>query len=322
MDMIFSVIIPTYNRKDILKKCLNALFSQTYPQSEYEIIVVDDGSTDGTEELVRTIINDSPCTLRYFKQRNKGPAAARNVGIKNSNGEIILFIGDDIISTPTLVEEHIKWHKEYPDSNVAVLGYITWSPEVKITPFMKWLENGGPQFHFWQISHKVDVDTKDYFYTSNISMKRKFLLENNGFFDEDFPYAAFEDIELGYRLKKKGMILKYNKEAIGYHYHYISLDDCCKRMIRVGESSLIMAKKLGERQDSFSLNESSSLKILTRIRTLVYYFIAKACYPIAKFYEMRGIKKNIFNFVMGYYCNIGVKMYKDKIKGLNPLTGC
>ena len=300
-----SVIIPTYNRKNTLKKCLNAVFNQTYPKTDYEVIAIDDGSTDGTEELVNSLLNDSPCVLRYFKQENKGPAAARNVGIKNAYGKIILFIGDDIIVTSTLLNEHVKWHKEYPNDNVAVLGYVTWSPEIKITPFMRWLENGGPQFHFWQIKDKVEVDTQKYFYTSNISLKRKFLLENNGFFDEEFPYAACEDIELGYRLKKKGLILNYNKDAIGHHHHFMPLTDTCRRMIRVAESSQLLAKKIGKEQKYYS--KSVIREILSKFKLIIYY-------SLAKFHEKRVIKKNIFRYVMEYYYLIGIKNYKNQIK--------
>lgn len=307
-NLFLSVVIPTFNRKNILRKCLYALFDQIYPKSDYEIIIIDDGSTDGTEELVKSLLNNSPCILRYFKQANKGPASARNVGIRNAWGEIILFIGDDIIATPTLLEEHFRWHQQYPEDNVAVLGYVTWSPEIQITPFMKWLENGGPQFHFWQIENKNEVDPQSYFYTSNISIKREFILRNNGFFDEDFPYAAYEDIELGHRLKEKGMILKYNNKAVGYHYHYVSLDDACQRMIRVGESSQILAKKLGKKGNSFPpLN-------ISLLRGIVSMGRAVVCYPIAKFYETRAVKGIIFGYVMSYYTHVGIRRYWNKTK--------
>lgn len=298
--MKLTVIVPTYNRKNILKKCLDALFTQSYSQSDYEIIVIDDGSTDGTGELVNSLINGSPCPLRYFKQENRGPAAARNVGIKNVNGEVILFLGDDIIATSTLLVEHAKWHGQFPDDNVAVLGYVTWSSEIEITPFMRWLDNGGPQFHFWQIKDKVEVDTQKYFYTSNTSVKRKFFLENSEFFDEEFPYAAYEDIELGYRLKKRGMILKYNKEAVGYHYHYSSLVDVCQRMIKAGESSQILAKKIGREQKYYS--KSVFREILSKFKFITYYLLAK-------FYEKKAIKENIFKYVTEYYYLIGVEKY-------------
>jgi len=240
---LLSVIIPTYNRKGVLVKCLNALFHQTCLRSVYEVLVVDDGSTDGTEEVMRKFAASAPVKFRYCRQEHKGPAAARNVGIRNARGKIILFIGDDIIATPNLLEEHLKWHAQYPEDNVAVLGYVTWSPGIEVTPFMYWLENGGPQFKFYQIADQIKVNC-EYFVTSNVSLKRRFLLKNGAFFDEDFPYASYEDVELAYRLDKLGMKLLYNKNAIGYHSHYMSLDDACRRMEKVGESMKIYARKV------------------------------------------------------------------------------
>jgi len=240
MAFSLSVIIPTYNREDTLKKCLKALFKQTYSKSDYEIIVIDDGSTDGTEATVKAIIEESPVGLKYFKQENKGPAAARNVGIRNAEGEIILFIGDDIISDKSMLEEHIKSH-ENENENVAILGHIQWSPEMRLTPFLKYLEEQNIQFAYSLIKNPGNLGY-NYFYGSNISLKKTFLLKN-GLFDESFPYAAYEDVELGYRLQKKGLIIKYNKNAIGYHYHPTNLSKYCKRMEVVGTSMVIISKK-------------------------------------------------------------------------------
>lgn len=299
-NLRLSIIIPTYNRKDILKKCLTTIFNQTYPQNMYEIIVVDDGSTDGTEEMLKTMINDAPCNLRYFRQENKGPAAARNVGIRNANGKIVLFIGDDIIITPSLLEEHLKWHKEHTEDNIAVLGYITWSPEIEITPFMDWLENGGPQFHFWQIKDKVEVDAWRYFYTSNISLKKTFLLKN-GLFDEDFKYAAYEDIELGSRLQKRGMLIRYNKNAIGYHYHPFNLNKYCNRMLYLGSSAVILSNKHPETYH-FSLPKTS----------LVKRILKKCSYPVIRnlisFLDSFGIDfHSWYGKILDYYKFEGAK---------------
>ena len=308
--MKLNIIIPTYNRKDILKKCLKALLDQTFPRSDYEIIVIDDGSKDGTEVMFKSIINSFSGVLRYFKQDHKGPAAARNVGIKNANGKIILFIGDDIIATPTLLEEHIKWHGQHPEDNVAVLGYVTWSPEIKITPFMRWLENGGPQFHFWQIEDKVEVDAQNYFYTSNISIKKEFLLKNNEFFDEEFPFPAFEDIELGYRLKQRGLKIIYNKDAVGYHYHYTSLTNTCNRMERVGEASIIYSSKVGGSKKILSSQKTFSAK----------RFIQKVFYPaavliskiIAAIFEKKKSLPMVYSFVLKGYSRKGAEIAKKR----------
>ena len=299
-SMGLSVIISTCNREDILKKCLNALFEQTYPKSSYEIIVVDDGSTDGTENIVKEIIRKSPVKLRYFRQKNKGPAAARNIGIRNAKGKMILIIGDDIVSTPDLLKEHSIWHERYPDDNVAVLGYVTWSPEIEITPFMHWLENGGPQFSYYKLQNGYEVSWGN-FWTCNISLKRQFLVDN-GLFDEDFPYAAYEDSELGYRLYKKGLKLLFNKSGIAYHYHYISLDDACQRMIKVGESANIFSKKI-QHETKLISNQPIS-KFLSKIKFAIYYLVARC-------YEKRRIKEKIFLYVMDYYWFIGNGRYNE-----------
>lgn len=126
---------------------------------------------------------------------------------------------------------------------------------------------------------------------------------NNSLFDEDFPYAAYEDSELGYRLHNKDLELLYNKSAIAYHYHYTSLDDACKRMIKVGESGLILAKKIGNEQKLFS--KPLFRKILGRFKFIIYY-------ALAKFYEKRAIKEEIFGYVIGYYGFIGMKKSRDR----------
>ena len=241
-SLSLSVIIPTYNRKDVLSRSLSALFSQTY-KGEYEIIVINDGSTDGTEKEMKRIMKNAPVSLKYFRQKNKGAAAARNVGIKNAEGKILLFIGDDIIPTPNLLEEHINYHNRYPEKNKAVSGYVTWHPDLEVTPFMWWLENGGPQFSYNDITTTDGEIDCTYFCSSNISLKRKFLL-SGGLFNEDFPYASYEDTELRYRLEEKGLKIIYNPNAVGYHFHPISISSYCKeRQLKKGISEVILCTK-------------------------------------------------------------------------------
>ena len=240
---VISVIIPTFNRSEILEKCLLALHHQSIERDRYEVIVVDDGSTDQTEKVVhatRSVFSG----IRYLKKDNRGPAAARNLGIRNSKGEILLFIGDDVIASPDLVREHVRWHKEnYPRDHIAILGFVTWSPEIKVTPFMKWLEHGGPQFGYYRFVHGQDVPPGD-LYTANVSYKKSFLLRHS-LFDEDFSYAAFEDSELGLRLSKKGLIGIFNKKAFAYHHHPMTFSSYCRRMENVGAASLLLYEKLG-----------------------------------------------------------------------------
>lgn len=222
-----TIIIPTYNRKEILLKALEGYKNQTARAGILEVLVVDDGSTDGTGAAVADFSQTSPNTIRYLAKQNKGPAAARNYGIREAKGTLLLFADDDIIPRPTLVAEHIAWNRRYPADNFAILGHVSWSPELHPTPFMEWMELAGVLFGYGFLLPGEEVSFW-YFYTCNISVKRQFLMKN-GMFDENFRAAAFEDTELGYRLINKGLRLLYNPEATGYHYRRFSYADACRR---------------------------------------------------------------------------------------------
>lgn len=98
-----TVIIPTYNRKQYLEQAIKSALSQTAKPAE--IIVIDDGSTDGTEELLKNNYQ----TIRYFKQNNKGPAAARNLGLRMARGQLIAFLDDDDIWPPYKLEKQLNF---------------------------------------------------------------------------------------------------------------------------------------------------------------------------------------------------------------------
>ena len=221
-----TIIIPTYNREKVLTKALNGYLAQSSPHLIHELLVVDDGSTDGTESMVREIGKRSPFPIRYLRQPNKGPAAARNLGISEARAALVLFTDSDIIPERSLVEQHVQWHRNDPQISTAVLGYVTWSPEVKATPFMRWY--GEVEIFGFRRLRDQRVAGFQYFYTCNVSLKTDFLREN-GQFDEQFRTAAYEDTELGYRLARHGLKLLYNSDAVGYHYQFFSLDDACKK---------------------------------------------------------------------------------------------
>lgn len=290
-NFLISIVIPTYNRKEVLEKCLRGLGDQDFQRADYEIIVVDDGSSNGAEISLDKLSKSLDVALRYFRQENKGPASARNIGIKNAKGSIILFLGDDIIARRDLLKEHYRWHVKYPQDNYAVLGHISWSKEIKVSPFMRWLENGGPQFAYGLIKDTIEADAEGFFYSSNISLKRQFLLSADSFFDEAFPKAAYEDLELGHRLKKLGLILKYNRGALAYHEHYTSLAAACRRMEMVGQYSRLFCEKTGRKPKDYT--RPLWLEAVSRLKFGVYYLMAK-------YYENRSIREDIFKYVMEY----------------------
>jgi glycosyltransferase involved in cell wall biosynthesis len=221
-----SVVIPTYNREKVLARALGGYLAQSSPRLIHELLVVDDGSTDGTESMVLALSRRSVFPIRYLRQPNKGPAAARNLGIREARSALVLFTDSDVIPERDLVEQHIEWHRMHSQITAAILGYVTWPPEMKATPFMRWY---GERTLFWfdQLRNKREASFH-FFYTCNLSLKTEFL-RSCGQFDEEFKSAAYEDIELGYRLSKRGLQLLYNSAAIGYHYQFFSFGDACRK---------------------------------------------------------------------------------------------
>lgn len=249
--MKISVIIPTFNRAQTLERALKAFSEQSLNKDDFEVIVVDDGSLDNTEQTVTKAGKDIH-HLKYIKQENQGQGIARNTGIDYAVGDIIVFSQDDIIVKSTFLMEHLRFHLRYHYDNDAVLGLTLWHPDLNLTPLMNWLTNGssilgrfgGHQFAYEKLKGKTTADY-NFFYTSNISLKRKLLKKYK--FDPSFSGYGWEDIELGYRLTKvAGLSIYYNPDAIGYHYHQISEQQMCSRMQSIGSSAHILHSKYPE----------------------------------------------------------------------------
>jgi glycosyltransferase involved in cell wall biosynthesis len=233
--LALSIVIPTQSRATILTSCLEALFAQQRLPAGAEIVVVDDGSTDDTGGAVERAQTGAPLPVRYFRQPARGPAAARNLGLRHARGAIVLFLGDDMIATPTLVAEHLRIHDAWPQPEVAVLGFITWAASLEVTPYMRWLETSGNQFDFESIRGQDEVDPARYLYTSNLSLKRAFLIDGDTWFDERFRHALLEDIELGRRLADRGLRLRFNPSAVVRHHHAVTLAGYARRIERTSE---------------------------------------------------------------------------------------
>lgn len=272
-----TIIIPTYNRKDILRKTLAAYCSQSAPEEILEILVVDDGSADGTDSVVAQSNAGSPIPIRYLRQENRGLASARNHGIREARGEIVLFGDDDVIPSADLLSEHLGWHRNYPEASVGVLGRVSWSPEVHPTPFMEWLGLDGPLFGYRHLSPGMGVDVH-HCYFNNTSLKTEFL-RANGTFDEEFRAYGYEDIELGYRLTKRGLRLLYNPDAVGYHYKSMSFADACRRaQLVVAGQRFFETKEAGAYLAEIAGRGQRSLK--SRTKKLLVRWLTPALAPL------------------------------------------
>jgi glycosyltransferase involved in cell wall biosynthesis len=272
--MNLSIIIPVYNQEKIILKTLNSLINQNIFVNNYEIIIVDDGSTDKTLKILNSFKEKRKDKISILKTMNKhGKGAARNLGIKNARNEIVILLDGDIIASKNLLIEHIKWHKKFFKENFAMLGHISWSPKLKVTPFMYWLEHGGGQLNFDRLKHNKEVDYKN-FYTGNVSFKRNFFLKN-GLFDEDFGREMYEDLELAYRLNKKGLKTFYNKKAKAYHYHQTDIEKYSKRMIAVARGAKILFKKHPELKDKIAFSRFNFRTTLNQIFSPIYFIFGK-----------------------------------------------
>jgi glycosyltransferase involved in cell wall biosynthesis len=207
--VFFSIVIPTYNRLPILQKCLKALEFQDLSSEyidNYEVVVVDDGSTDGTLDWIKQNQQQLP-HVRTLAQNHAGPAAARNLGINQAEGDWIIFIDSDLVVTSTFLRSHaeslLKGMKELKSDRLFTYGAVIntcnfddpTSEPYKLTDF-----------------------SAAYFATGNVAIAKKWLQEA-GMFDTSFSQYGWEDLELGVRLKKLSLKLVKCPKAVGYHWH-------------------------------------------------------------------------------------------------------
>ena len=236
-----SVVIPTFNRPDSLEKALRGYGDQTLASDRYEIVLVNDhGDADAVERVVASA--GRGLDLRVLDNTGpRGPAAARNLGIDAARGDVILITGDDIVPAPQFLDEHLSVHRKHRGWNVAVLGKTDWHSDIEMTPFMQYLTGeGGQQFAYAGLRSGGRVPF-DRFYTSNVSLKRGFLVEEETLFNTQFTAAAYEDIELAYRLHLRGMQMRYAPAALGYHDHAMDPISFLQRQVRVGRMLTLLS---------------------------------------------------------------------------------
>jgi glycosyltransferase involved in cell wall biosynthesis len=219
--VFFSIVIPTYNRLPILEKCLRALEIQTFDDqivTNYEIVVVDDGSTDGTIDWLKTNAIELP-HVQVYKQAHKGASAARNLGVEQAKGDTIIFIDSDLVVTPVFLQSH----SEALQQGQQTLGndkLFTYGAVINTANFD----------HPTAEPYKVTDFSNAYFATGNVAIARHYLIEV-GLFDLGFSLYGWEDLELGVRLKNLGIKMIKCPQAVGYHWHPAFSLDRLPRMI-------------------------------------------------------------------------------------------
>ena len=238
----FSVVLPTYNRASVLEKVLAAWERQVPDDLCFELVVVDDGSSDSTSEVIDAF-ETTRFTLVGLRQENAGPATARNHGLAAATGRYVLFTGDDIEPAPDLLAQHLEAHRTLPDDRWAVLGRVSWARELQLTSTMQHVDGVGAQqfsYHFMEDGAEYDFR---HFYTANVSASRRFLEQEVSGFSGDFPAAAFEDAEYALRLSRRGMRIVYRAEAQAYHHHPYGVQSFFERQEACGRMAAVLVRK-------------------------------------------------------------------------------
>ncbi len=202
-----TVVITSYNRRELLRRCLDSLAVQTLDQSRFEVLVLDDGSTDGTTEMVESL--STPYKLRLLSGSQRRWARARNAGVEAAEGRICLHVDDDIICGARMLADHVAAHEE--GERIVAVGKLIQAPPDADDWYAHAFAQGLNE-HYDELLQRPPAWTDCY--GANLSTTRAVYLEVGGF-ATDLPAAI--DLEFGYRLVEAGCSLRYLPDADGIH---------------------------------------------------------------------------------------------------------
>lgn len=306
----FSVIFPTFNRSATVERTLRHLAAQNYPSDRYEVIVVDN-STDETPVMVERLAAELACSVRLLHRPERLPAVKRNIGLREASGDLIVYLNDDVWVVPEFLAEHARSHREHGGEPVAVLGHIEQSPEMAPSPFSEWFV----PFDYKSVARDARKGLSwIYFWTMNISLPRREMLERNLVFHEDWAEIGEEDVELGYRWTKAGYRIVYNPRAFGFHYHPHTLASATRLLESIGRGvrdleALVPDPIVHERWGIFSWRNRPRMVLRGLAREALFN---KATVPLAERW-LNGLQRNnpvsrwMYWKVLMHYANRGYR---------------
>ena len=206
-----SVIIPSYNSKDYIAQCLEKILDQSYPRDRYEVIVVDNGSTDNSPAIIQTY------PVKFLTESRKGPSAARNTGIRHAAGEYILFIDTDCMAGKDLIQRHMDAQAYYRKQDPAVRVVGGGIAGINRN-FWALCDN----YCSWYMNHpklKPRIEERQHLPTANLSVERT-VFETTGLFDENMRFG--EDSMFCKMVKQKGYKLYFEPKAVAGHINRTS----------------------------------------------------------------------------------------------------
>jgi glycosyltransferase involved in cell wall biosynthesis len=227
MERQISIVVPTFNSAKVLGTCLESLTNQTVGQEKYEVIVVDDGSTDGTKDVV------AKYPVTYIYQQNSGPAVARNNGVRQAEGEIILFTDADCEPQSNWIEEMVK---PLRDPQVVGVKGIYKTRQKELIARLVQIEYEHKYERMKKFKNIDFIDTYSAAY-------RKDIFTKYGGFDERYPKASVEDQEFSFRLSRDGYKMVFNPEAVVYHKHSARLMDYLRKKYKIAFWKAFLLKR-------------------------------------------------------------------------------
>ena len=216
----------TYNRAHLLERVLDACFEQTAAPDSYEVVLVNDGSSDDTPNVIARAQARATCRFEVINQQNAGLAKGRNAGIARATGERIIFTDDDVLPLPSFVEEHLRSHDAHP-KNIVRGGAINVEDfETLPPPVWKWKDYSG-----------------NFFWTTNVSVPLQTIRAIGGF-NESFSEYGWEDIDVGLRLRFGGVKATFNPRALAYHWKPRPRSRDVEKMVRQARAQARTAVQL------------------------------------------------------------------------------
>lgn len=248
--MEISIIVPTYKRPKDLKECLESFCLQNYPVDKFEVVIVDD-SPDKSGFDIYTQLKDGCLNLKYFNQMHKGPAAARNLGVKKSQADIVAFVDDDCVADKNWLTRILQTHKLNPD--ILAVGGLTLLPNNKVTILVS-------QF-LSSCSIETFVNSKKeviFFPTCNVSFKKSIF--NKYKFNEKFLLPGGEDLEFFWRLVKAGYKFKQDEKTVVTHYRKVTLISFIKQAYIYGRGNFLVQRIHGDHPLLKELNRDKGVR--------------------------------------------------------------
>ncbi len=235
-----TVLIPAWNRASTLLRTLQAWREQSLNASQFDVLVVDDGSPVPLEELLSPVFkHGGRLRLKVLRhEENRGPAAARNTGLdwimqQPEPADLVFISGDDMIPAQDLLENLLAESQAWQDPRMAILARVDWDPRAGSNRVMRLVERNGMQFGFHGLPARARLP-ENYFYTSGVALSTAWLRTHSLRFSESFPYAAWEDIEFAVRAFRHGLQLAYSNRLQLFHHHPVTYDEFASRQFKAG----------------------------------------------------------------------------------------